>query len=202
MLAGHWVPQNVHEIDFAGLTRVPSRHAVVSDVHAVGVDHDDRYIDKENGGVNQHNYLAYDHGKFWAMWSDGPGVEDRVGQRVKFATSPDGMEWSVPRFLTPAPRGFDEDSEYYGVRTDKGFRYISRGFWQRDGELLALFRDNRMSGYLYRSFSSDLGRTWCRPVKTNFPDACSKLNGFRNEPPRRKRRGIGEGELILYHSVN
>ncbi len=26
------------------------------------------------------------------------------------------------------------------------------------------------------------------------------LNG--NEPPRRKRRGIGEGELILYHSVN
>ena len=23
-----------------------------------------------------------------------------------------------------------------------------------------------------------------------------------NEPPRRKRRGIGEGELILYHSVN
>ena len=26
--------------------------------------------------------------------------------------------------------------------------------------------------------------------------------GTLNEPPRRKRRGIGEGELILYHSVN
>ena len=30
-----------------------------------------------------------------------------------------------------------------------------------------------------------------------------KLEKFKvNEPPRRKRRGIGEGELILYHSVN
>ena len=203
--------------------------------------------------------------------------------------------------MTPAPRGFDEDSEYYGVRTDKGFRYISRGFWQRDGELMALagldeaagffgpslalhafrlnagdetwedmgaiaddainnfppqrlpsgewmmsrrshnysevgvhflvggsegidrwesfpvhgtkgelaaeeplwwilpdaslmalFRDNRMSGYLYRSFSSDLGRTWCRPVKTNFPDACSKLNGLR----------LSDGRYVLVSNTN
>ena len=35
--------------------------------------------------------------------------------------------------------------------------------------------------------------------------ACELARGIHyliNEPPRRKRRGIGEGELILYHSVN
>ena len=32
----------------------------------------------------------------------------------------------------------EEGSQFYGVRTDQGLRYISRGFWQRDGELLAL----------------------------------------------------------------
>ncbi len=42
-------------------------------------------------GVNQHNYLVHHDGKFWLMWSDGPGVEDRVGQRVAYATSPDGL---------------------------------------------------------------------------------------------------------------
>ena len=40
----------------------------------------------------------------------------------------------------------------------------------------------------------------------NFPTAIAEAMEFQkgeiNEPPRRKRRGIGEGELILYHSVN
>ena len=34
------------------------------------------------------------------------------------------------------------------------------------------------------------------------PDPKLDALSRRNEPPRRKRRGIGEGELILYHSVN
>src|SRR5688572_25413336 len=60
MLAGDWVPDDPHEIDFSALPRVPSEHAIVNDVHA------------ENG-VNQHNYLVHHNGKLWAMWSDGPG---------------------------------------------------------------------------------------------------------------------------------
>ena len=49
-----------------------------------------------------------------------------------------------------------------------------------DGKnLMALFRDNRKSGYLYRSFSTDNGRTWSLPVQTNFPDARSKFHGIR-----------------------
>lgn len=285
MLSGAWVPEDTHRIDFDKLPRVPSEHAVVSDVHAQkdtpGV------LDKKKGGVNQHNYLTFHDSKFWAMWSDGPGIEDRVGQRVKFATSPDGLKWSAPEFLTPIPPDSAPDSPHYGTRTDKGFRYISRGFWKRDGELLALasldeaagffgrslelrafrlkdgeawedaglvyknainnfpplklrtgnwmmsrraydykdsgvhflvggvkgldqwesfpvfgtaselkaeepdwwvlpddslaavFRDNRRSGFLYRSFSMDDGRTWSPPIKTNFPDATSKISGLR-----------------------
>jgi hypothetical protein len=89
MLAGDWVPADPHAIDFDALPRIPSRHAVVSDVIAAGGDR-----------VNQHNYLVYHAGRFWAMWSDGPGNSrghgkvpghDNPGQHVSFATSPDGQ---------------------------------------------------------------------------------------------------------------
>ncbi|HEY1051262.1 MAG TPA: hypothetical protein VGE39_15935, partial [Prosthecobacter sp.] len=57
MLSGAWVPEDTHRIDFDKLPRVPSEHAVVSDVHAQngtpGV------LDKKAGGVNQHNYLVH-----------------------------------------------------------------------------------------------------------------------------------------------
>lgn len=286
MLAGLWLPDDSHRLDFDKLPRVPGQHAVVSDVHAAGSS--PAALDKKKGGVNQHNYLAHHDSQFWAMWSDGPGIEDRVGQRVKFATSSDGLKWSTPQFLTPTPPNSGPDSPHYGTRTDKGFRYTSRGFWKRDGELLALasldeaagffgaslelrafrlkaadeswedagvvfkdainnfpplklrtgdwmmsrrahdykttgvhflvggvkaldqwesfpvlgsaselkaeepdwwilpddslaavFRDNRGSGFLYRAFSTDDGRTWSQPVKSNFPDATSKISGLR-----------------------
>ncbi|MCO5238434.1 MAG: exo-alpha-sialidase [Chitinophagaceae bacterium] len=288
MLTGDWLPANPHDIDFNNLPRVPAKHAVVSDVRGVN-------------GVNQHNYLVYYNKKFWIMWSDGPGVEDRVGQRVKYATSKDGLTWSAPRFLTPEPPGSGKESPYYGTRTDKGFRYIARGFWIRNGQLLALasldeaagffgkslqlrafsldkgeaqwkdigvvfdntinnfapkklptgewmmssrqydykitgahfliggnknltewesfpvwgsndelsaeepywwvlpdnnlmalFRDNNKSGYLYRAFSIDNGRNWSKPVRTNFPDARSKFSGLR----------LRDGRYVLVSNPN
>ena len=299
MLSGPWVPGDPHEIDFARLPRVPSEHAIVSSVRAADSPPD--VIDKKKGGVNQHNYLTYFNGRFWAMWSDGPGVEDRVGQRVKFATSADGLKWSAPQFLTPVPPQSGPDSPLYGTRSPKGFRYIARGFWNRDGELLALvaldeaagffgpglelrafrlkageenwedaglvfkdainnfaplklrtgdwmmsrrthdyaktgvhfliggvkaldqwtshpvlgtsselkaeepdwwilpnqdlmavFRDNHRSGYLYRAFSTDDGRTWSTPVKTNFPDATSKISGLK----------LKDGRYVLVSNAN
>lgn len=289
MLGGHWVPANTHAIDFQKLPRVPSVHAVVSDV-------------RQHAGVNQHNYLAHHHGKYWLMWSDGPGVEDLVGQRVKFATSDDGLRWSKAEFLTPAPPDSAAGSPHYGQRTDRGFRYIARGFWQREGELLglcaldeaggyfgrslqlrafrldpdtatwrdtgllyknainnfppgklptgewmmsrrthdytrtgvqfliggiraidawesfpvfnsnqglaaeepmwwtladdktlmALFRDNLRSGFLYRTFSTDNGRNWSAPARTNFPDATSKFHGLR----------LRDGRYLLVSNAN
>jgi hypothetical protein len=235
------------------------------------------------------------------MWSDGPGVEDRVGQRVKFATSRDGLSWSKPEFLTPAPPESGPGTEFYATRSDKGFRWIARGFWKRgeelfalasldeaagffgpslvlrafqldetsqtwqdrgviandsinnfppellpngqwmmsrrthdykktgvhflvggtesirswesfpvlgssselaaeeplwwvlpDNSLLALFRDNRKSGFVYRSFSKDNGRTWSSPEQTNFPDATSKLHGLR----------LRDGRYVLVSNTN
>ncbi|MGC3966619.1 MAG: exo-alpha-sialidase [Pirellulales bacterium] len=301
MLAGPWLPEEPHRLDFANLPRVPSEHAVVSDARARGESIADVPASKSRGGVNQHNYLTHFAGRFWIMWSDGPGVEDRVGQRVKFATSPDGLAWGKPEYLTPVPPGSGPDSPHYNTRTEEGFRWISRGFWQRDGELLALcsldeaagffgeslelrafrwnetekrwddaglvyknainnfpplklrtgnwmmsrrkfdyktsgaeflvggvrrlddwesfpvlgsaselkaeepdwwilpdnslcavFRDNRRSGYIYRSFSTDDGRTWSKPIRTNFPDATSKMSGLR----------LSDGRYVLVSNSN
>ncbi|MDZ4685624.1 MAG: exo-alpha-sialidase [Planctomycetaceae bacterium] len=287
MLGGNWVPEKSQEIDFDKLPRVPSQHVFISSVRAPGSSLTE--LDHKNGGVNQHNYLAHHNGKFWAMWSDGPGIEDRAGQRVTFATSADGVKWNQPEYLTPLPRDCGPDSIHYNRRSRQGFRYIARGFWQRDGELLALaaldeaaeffgkslelhafrwkgadgpwepvgivfkdainnfppkqlrtgewlmsrrkhgyretgahfliggveaidqwesfpvlgsnsklkaeepewwvlpdeknlmalFRDNNGSGFLHRAFSTDDGRTWSEPVRTNFPDATSKISGLR-----------------------
>ncbi|MEQ8218896.1 MAG: exo-alpha-sialidase [Arenibacter sp.] len=279
MLEGDWL-KNPHEIDFDKLPKIPLEHTVVSDVTP--------------NGVNQHNYLAYYDTRYWIMWSDGPGVEDRVGQVVKYSTSKDGLDWEKPKFLTSYPEGSGPESSHYNTRTDQGLRWISRGFWEYQGEflalvsldeaagffgpslslyafkwnketqswephgmvmenainnfppkklpsgewlmsrrsfdyvekgvdfmvgaedrfnqwevypvfgtsthleaeepywwilpdkknLMALFRDNRKSGYLYRSFSTDNGRTWSSPVQTNFPDARSKFHGLRLQDGR------------------
>jgi len=293
MLAGDWLPENPHRIDFDSLPRVSAEHAMVSDVRDL---RSTETVAKPStqpplrkyGRFNNHSYLAHHDGQFWAMWSDGPGIEDQVGQRVKYATSPDGLQWSTPKFMTPVLPGSGPDSPHYGKRTNKGMRWMANGFWKREGELLALatrdeaagffgkslelrsfrfdkaisewrdaglvfnnainnfppiklrtgywimsrrmhdcsksgvhflvggvkslddwqsfpvlgsaselqaeepdwwilpdhklaavFRDQRRSGFLYRAISTDDGRTWSKPIKTNFPDATSKFSGLR-----------------------
>ncbi len=299
MLAGAWLPGDPHRLDFAKLPRVPSTHVVINDVRAKGSS--PNKLNREVGGVNQHNYLAFHDGRFWAMWSDGPGIEDKVGQCVKYATSNDGLKWGKPQRLTPFPPNSGPNSPHYGTRTNKGMRWIARGFWKREGELLALasldeaagcfgpslelrafrfnkkrdaweeaglvfknainnfpplklrtgdwmmsrrphnyttsgvhflvggvkaiddwqsfpvlgsastlkaeepnwwvlpdnslsaiFRDNRRSGYIYRAISTDDGRTWSKPVKTNFPDATSKIRGLR----------LSDGRYVLVSNPN
>jgi hypothetical protein len=135
MLAGEWLPKDPHQIDYSKLPRLPSEHIVISDVRA-------------SKGVNQHNYLAFHDGRYFVMWSDGPGIEDRVGQRVKFANSSDGVTWSVPRYLTPEPPKSGPSSPHYGTRSDQGMRWIARGFWRRgcDVEIRSPTAIHRASG--------------------------------------------------------
>lgn len=118
------------KIDYQSLPRIPSRHVVVSDVR-----------DRSGFWVHQHAYLARYDERYWAMWSDGPGLpsrnvspeqhrnivpgHDQPGTRVSYATSEDGLNWSEPKDLSGPPR-------------IKGFGWIARGLWVRDGQLLAL----------------------------------------------------------------
>ena len=305
MLAVPGLPADPRAIDFARLPRLPVEHVVVSDVRArPGTPVAAGRLEKDAGGVNQHNYLIHHAGRYWAMWSDGPRIEDMVGQVVKFATSADGRRWEAPRFLTGYPPGSAPGSPHYNTRRPEGLRYIARGFWVREGELLALasldeaagffgpslelrawrwnagadrwddagvvqkdainnfppqrlptgewamtrrkhdynrtgvellvggvralndwtsvpvvsgaggdvalkaeepiwwalpdgnlvalFRDNAKSGYVFRAFSSDSGRTWSRPVATDFPDARSKLHGCR----------LRDGRYVLVSNAN
>ncbi len=48
-----------------------------------------------------------------------------------------------------------------------------------DGRLLGVYRDNGGSMRLFRAVSSDAGRTWSAPEKTNFPDATAKFFALR-----------------------
>ena len=79
------------KIDFAKLPRVPSEHAVISDV-------------RDRGGkwVNQHSYLVHHADRYWAMWSDGPGVP-RVASGKHRDVVP-GHDQPGTVFLTPRAR--------------------------------------------------------------------------------------------------
>jgi hypothetical protein len=98
-------------IDYASLPRLTGEHAVISPQ------------DKEVWKFQLHNYLLHHGGQYWCMWSHGP-AEDTPPQHVRYATSQDGLHWSESKLLTGMPA--------------EGYGYIARGFWLRDGELLAL----------------------------------------------------------------
>ncbi len=99
------------EIDYNALPVLKGTHAVVC-------------VPDPEWKFQLHNYLLHHDGKFWCMWSHGPVVEDVPTQHVRYATSDDGLKWSEPSMLTGPPA--------------EGRAYIARGFWIRDGELLAL----------------------------------------------------------------
>lgn len=141
MLAGDWLPKDMKQyrkpwVD-KNLPRMPSQHSIVHDVR-----------DADGTRVNQHNYLAAYGGLYWVIWSDGPGRPnprirewnpdhrtrqpnhdivpgpEQSPQRVRGATSVDGVKWSEPFDVAgdPAPN--------HG--------WIARGLWIREGKLLAL----------------------------------------------------------------
>ncbi len=104
--------QDPERIDFAALPIIAGEHAVVS-------------RGDETWQFRLHNYLTHFDGKYWCMWSHGPVVEDNPTQHVRYATSEDGLRWTeAKQIMGPSPR--------------EGFRYIARGFWVRNGKLLAL----------------------------------------------------------------
>ncbi|MEP7361639.1 MAG: exo-alpha-sialidase [Acidobacteriota bacterium] len=78
---------------------------------------------KDESTYNNHAYLEFFDGKFWAMWSTHPTNGNFHGMTVVYSTSVDGTKWSAPGPITTIPAGK---------------RYVARGFWSRNGKLLAL----------------------------------------------------------------
>jgi hypothetical protein len=245
----------------AQLPSAPARHSMV-------------YRGKENvSGFNLHSYLAHYGGRFWAMWSSSAVGEEDPDQRVLYATSRDGHQWSEPRELASDPDGpqgparwiargifvaqgrltalaaYIESADYGKRGREEVWKKLSLrrfewngGKWEprgvyaencmnnfpperlngllsmvcRDsnmkvtmaladapgagawrhapiaseppfdkmdeptyyategGEVHMIVRDNSRSGFLLRALSKDYGKTWSRPVRTNYPDATSK----------------------------
>lgn len=178
MLVGDWLPEDPHQIDYNKLPRVPASHAIISDVR-----------DHAGTRVHQHAYLAHHDGRFWAMWSDGPGLpkagataeqhrnivpgHDRAGTRNSFATSLDGLNWTRPGDLTGPPR-------------IKGYGWIARGLWKRDGELLALASHFNAPGYAGPGLSLEAFRWNGTQWEAHGTVLDDSMNNF---PPKRLPSG-------------
>jgi hypothetical protein len=106
-------------LDFETLPRLQGEHAVVCPP-------------TEELQFQLHDYLIHHDGKYWCMFSHGTVVEDVPTQFVSYCTSDDGLKWSEPRPMMPRPAA--------------PYAYIARGFWLRDGELLALVAHYRDKG--------------------------------------------------------
>ncbi len=169
------------KIDYAGLPRIPSQHAIISDVR-----------DRGGNWVHQHAYLVYHDGRFWAMWSDGPGVprpgttpqqhrnvvpgHDQAGTRVSFATSSDGLNWSTPSDLSGPPR-------------IENFGWIARGFWVREGELLALAAHFHAPGYPGKGLTLEAFR-WDPTDQKWVAHGTVLEDAMNNFPPQQLPNGL------------
>ena len=110
------------QLDFTKLPQLSGEHAVVC-------------APTEALKFQLHNYLIHHDGRYWCLFSHGPVVEDVPTQFVSYSTSVDGLNWTPTKEVMPAPAA--------------PYAYIARGFWLRDGELLALvahFRDKGAFG--------------------------------------------------------
>lgn len=168
------------KIDFGRLPRIPSKHAVISDVR-----------DQGGNWVHQHAYLAHHGGLFWAMWSDGPGKRranltpkqhrnvvpghDQPGTRVSYSTSSDGLNWSKPADLSGPPR-------------IDGFGWIARGLWVRDGKLLALASHFNAPGYPGEGLSLEAFR-WNEAKEKWQVHGTVRDDTLNNFPPKRLPSG-------------
>jgi hypothetical protein len=156
------VGEDPTQIDFAKLPAVRGEHAVVT-------VYDDAWK------FRLHNYLAFHDGKYWCMWSHGPEVEDKPTQHVRYATSPDGLAWSEPR-------------QIMGPSAKAKFRYIARGFWLRDGELLALASHDEAGGFFGPSLQLMAWR-WTRDSETWQPLGAIYDDAINNFPPQKLPNG-------------
>lgn len=132
-----------------------------------------------------------DHGRTWGpirTLFEGEG-HDGVFIRQKMVVLPNG-DWLLPIFLCHGVPGVkwagDNDTSAVKISSDQGRTWSehlvpnSVGCVHMnvvalsDGSLAAFFR-SRWADHVYRSQSSDLGRTWSEPVPTGLPNNNSSI---------------------------
>jgi len=178
MLTGDWLPDDPHRIDFQNLPKLPySEYVIVHDVRQF-----------DGNRVNQHNYLTYFDGAYWCMWSDGPGVaraapgkhrdkvpgHDQSGQKISYAVSTDGLNWSEAENITDIP--------------NDGYGWIARGFWIRDGRLLALATRYKAPGYAGDGLALHAFE-WSESNQEWFHLGLTYDNAMNNFPPQQLPSG-------------
>lgn len=87
---------------------------------------------------SHHASLCYFKGRYYAMWSNGERDEDDLRQRVLYATSEDGVAWSLHQYLFP---------------TQEGIVLTACGFHQHEGTLIAY-----AGSYAYAPENVECGR--------------------------------------------
>ncbi len=98
------------------------------------------------------------------------------------------MNWQVKGFITPEPPGSGPGSEHFGTRSAAGFRYIARGFWVRDGQLLALASLDEAAVFFGPSLSLHAFR-WEGSSGSWTDHGIVSQDAINNFPPRRLRDG-------------
>lgn len=168
MLRLNGVGEDPDAIDFDRLPKLQGRHAVVT-------------RGDELWKFRLHSYLAHYGGKYWCMWSHGPVIEDNPTQHIRFATSDDGLDWSEPKMLV-------------GSSPREGFRYISRGLWVRDGQLIALashdeaFNDRGRVHFFGKSLQL-LAFAWNAKAEEWEPLGIMHDDAINNFPPQKLPNG-------------
>ncbi|MBM3782710.1 MAG: alpha/beta fold hydrolase [Acidobacteria bacterium] len=127
---------------------------------------------EHTNGFNMHPYIAWHAGRFWAMWSTNRVRDLQSGQYVRYATSADGVHWSAPRALTPS---------------EEGFRSFARGFWIRNGELIALAARDEAVRPLFGPGLELRGYKW-NGTRFGSPIVVAR-DAINNFPPRQMPSG-------------
>jgi hypothetical protein len=118
---------------------------------------------------NLHSYLAFHDGRFWAIWSSGRVDEDSSSQLIRYATSQDGLTWSLPETLAADPDG------------ESGpWRWMASGVHVEGGKLVAL-------GSLNQGFQGD--KIWAEAQLVRFEWTGSQW----------QRTGIVARDCVLYY---
>lgn len=137
--------------------------------------------------------VSHDHGHTW-----GP-TRDLFDQAGLFVRQPvvvlDNGDWLLPVFHCPAEPGQkwsgSHDTSAVKVSSDQGRTWAEVGVphstgcvhmsivpGRRPGELLAFFR-SRWADHVYRSVSTDRGRSWSAPQPTVLPNNNSSIQATR-----------------------